>query len=133
GLVDEGQGRGLISFDYDRDGDLDIFLANQGGKPKLFRNDSLTGNHWLQVDVRGSVSNRDGLGARIEVVTEGQTQLFEVGAGSTSYLGHSQRTAHFGVGAATTVELVRVRWPASGQVQEFTQVAADQVMLVTEN
>ncbi|NVB42496.1 CRTAC1 family protein [Pseudenhygromyxa sp. WMMC2535] len=132
GLADTGQGRGMIRFDYDRDGDIDLFVANQGGAPKLFRNDTITANHWLEVELRGTSSNRDGLGARVEIEVEGERQLHEVGAGDVSYLGHSERAAHFGLGQAEQVGLVRVTWPASGVVQVFTDLAVDQRVLVVE-
>ena len=125
GFVDEHQGRALLTFDYDRDGDLDVFVANNAAKPLLFRNDSVSANHWLQVDVRGTASNRDALGARVWVTAGGITQLHEVG-GSSHYLGHSERVAHFGLGEADAVEQVRVVWPASGAELVLDTLAVDQ-------
>jgi len=132
GLVDDGQGRGFLGFDYDRDGDIDLFLANNGGPPKLWRNDTVSANRWLKVDVEGTISNRDGLGARIEVSADGETQLHEVGGSSQSFLGHSERSAHFGVGSASKIDQLRVTWPASGIQQVFTDLPVNQRVLVVE-
>ncbi len=125
GFVDQHQGRAVVTFDYDRDGDLDVFVANNGAEPKLLRNDSITSNHWLQLDVRGTVSNRDAIGARVWLTAGGITQLHEIG-GSSHYLGHSERIAHFGLGDASVVEQVRVVWPASGAELVLTNLAVDQ-------
>lgn len=131
GFVDQHQGRALLTFDYDRDGDLDVFVANNAAAPLLLRNDTINANHWLQVDVRGTASNRDALGARVWVTAGGITQLHEVGTGSL-YLGHSERVAHFGLGEASEVEQVRVVWPASGAELMLDDVAVDQRIGVIE-
>jgi len=133
GFADRGQGRGLVSFDYDRDGDLDVFVANHAGRPVLLRNEG--GNHlpWLVVEVEGTQSNRDGRGAevRVQVSPEGPIQIRQIGVGG--FLAETELGAHFGLGAGvTSVHEVRVRWPASGQEQVFTEVAINQRMLALE-
>lgn len=138
GVFDKGQGRGMLAFDYDRDGDLDLLLANHAGSPKLFRNDGGNRNAWLRVQVQGTSSNRDGRGARLRVQVEpdGVWQVREVGAGS-HFLGETELVAHFGLGpefekGADTVHRVVIEWPASGIVQGFDAVADGQTLLVLE-
>jgi hypothetical protein len=138
GVFDKGQGRGMLAFDYDRDGDLDLLLANHAGSPKLFRNDGGNRNAWLRVQVEGTISNRDGRGARlrVQVEPEGPWQVREVGVGS-HFLGEGELIQHFGLGPAfaigiDTVHRVEVEWPASGIVQGFDAVADGQTLHVVE-
>ena len=110
-----GQGMGVILFDYDNDGDLDIFITNNHehivdgatpvrspGAPALLRNDTPTENHWLKVTLEGTPPlHRDGIGSRVYVTTNGVTQMRELHA-STNYVTQEPgRIAHFGLGAAT--------------------------------
>lgn len=138
GVEDRGQGRGLVTFDYDRDGDLDLLLINHAGPPRLFRNDGGNRNPWLRVAVEGTVSNRDGRGAkiRVQVEPEGPWQIREVGVGS-HFLGEGELIQHFGIGPGfdpqvDTVARVEVEWPASGIVQTFEGVAGNQTLTVAE-
>ena len=145
GAADRGQGRGVILFDYDNDGDLDIFITNNheyatdGGEavrapasPTLLRNDTPGGgNHWLKVTLEGAPPlHRDGIGARVYVTANGVTQMRELHA-STNYVAQEPgRIAHFGLGAAEVVEEVRVRWP-NGAVTTVRDVAADRHISVS--
>nr|WP_255216348.1 CRTAC1 family protein [Pseudenhygromyxa sp. WMMC2535] len=138
GVDDRGQGRGLVSFDYDRDGDLDLLVINHAGQPRLLRNDGGNALPWLQVEVEGQVSNRDGRGAkiRVQVTVEGPTQIREVGVGS-HFLGEGELVQHFGLGpdfdpALDRIYRVEVEWPASGAVQVFEQIEAGQRLQVLE-
>ena len=133
GVDDRQQGRGLVSFDYDLDGDLDLLVVNHAGRPKLLRNDGAESAGWLRIAVEGNVSNIDGRGAklRVQVEPEGPWQIREVGVGS-HFLGESELTQHFGLGDATSVNRVEVEWPASGIVQSFDALAANQTLLVLE-
>lgn len=131
GLDDTGQGRALVTFDSDGDGDLEVLVVNNGGEVKLYRNDRVDdGSHWLRVRTPGTLSNRDGLGAIVTVDSDAGTQLHEIG-GTSHYLGHGPREAHFGLGTDALVD-VRVRWPASGAQVDLIDVAADQVLVVEE-
>ena len=69
GITDTETGKGLLVFDYDKDGDLDLFIVNNAGAPILYRNDTTNGNHWLRVKPRGRYSNRDGIGAVVTIMS----------------------------------------------------------------
>ena len=136
GVTDNKLGRGLLSFDYDNDGDLDVFIVNHGNNPILYRNDGGNANDWLKIKVQGTDSNRDGIGAFITVDPDssvvGDEIVREINAGS-NFLSQNDLTAHFGLGpSAGTVDLVTVVWP-SGAVQQLSNVSANQVLNVVEN
>ena len=131
-FVDVGVGYGAVDFtkgvaggDYDLDGDVDLYLTNIGANT-LLRNDWAdgTGNHWLQVDLQGRGMNTYGIGARVIAVDGARRQLREVRCGS-GYLSQDSLTAEFGLGAATIVDSLLVRWP-SGEWQVLENVVADQ-------
>ena len=133
GLTDTRSGAGLLVFDYDADGDLDVFVVNSGDSPVLYRNDGGNANAWLRVHAIGTTSNRDGLGTRVRVraTAGGPVQEREIGT-STHFLGQSERIAHFGLGAGSAplheVELV---WP-SGETTLLSNVARNQQLTVRE-
>ena len=130
GLAIEAVSRGAVFGDYDDDGDIDIFVLNLNGYPNLLRNDGGNGNNYLFIKTVGRRANRDGIGTRIEIEVSGRRQVAEVRSGS-SYLGHDDMRAHFGLGQATLVDKVTLRWPG-GTVQELRDVAVNQVLTVTE-
>jgi hypothetical protein len=137
-------GRGAAFGDTDNDGDLDILLTPNLGPAALLINEGATNRiesqgkpadpqspaHWLQFRLRGRQSNRDGIGARIDVTAGGRTQRDEVRS-AYSYCSASDLRAHFGLGAAAKAERVEIRWP-SGQVDRFTDVAGDRHYTVIE-
>jgi len=125
GCADRGEGRGICCFDYDRDGDVDIFIANNDQPAVLLRNDGLT-NHWLDVSLSGSAPNTQELGARIRVTAGGLTQLRELRCGN-NFLSNDPVAAHFGLGAAVVADVVEITW-TSGAVTVLTDVPADQVL-----
>ncbi len=121
--------RGTAFGDYDDDGDVDILVLNADDTPTLLRNDG-AGGHWLGVRLRGRRSNRDGIGARIQVTAGGRTQIREVRAGS-SFLSSNDLRAHFGLGAATSVDRLVVNWP-SGLEQVLEGLPVDRYLLIDE-
>ncbi|MFO0635984.1 MAG: CRTAC1 family protein [Nannocystaceae bacterium] len=128
------QRRGVLSFDYDDDGDLDVFVTSNADHPELYRNDNGNGGGWLRVRVIGTSSNRDGLGARVTVwiADDGPPQLREIGVGS-HYMGHGERIAHFGLGDGDEpVARVQVYWPASDTTQVFEDVERNTTFVVQE-
>jgi hypothetical protein len=123
-------GRGAAVGDYDNDGDLDILVSNNGGPPQLLRNDGGNANHWLQILLIGTRSNRDGVGARVKL-TAGDLTLFDQRKGGMSYQSAQDPRLHFGLGSRTMVDALEIRWP-SGMVTRLTGVACDRMVAVKE-
>ncbi len=138
GVSDSSKGRGFAYGDYDNDGDLDmlvlvteedtIFPNNEHAL--LFRNDIANGNYWLKVQLRGTTSNRDGFGSRVEAYAGGRKWIREIDGGSSFASQHSS-IAHFGLGSFTTVDSVVVIWPGGGKTT-ISNVAANQSITIVE-
>jgi enediyne biosynthesis protein E4 len=127
-----GESKGVAAADYDADGDIDLFVVDQGGDVHLYRNvTERSGRHWLALDLVGTTSNRDACGARVRVSAGGATQhrTVQCGSGGTGS-GHA-RQVHVGLGDADTVTAIEVEWP-SGIRQSLGQHAADQVIEIVE-
>jgi len=122
--------RGGCYADYDNDGKMDAFLVNLGSPAALLHNVSQTTNHWLMLNLVGTKSNRDGIGAKVELTANGVTQYDQRVAGS-SYLGQNDWRLHFGLGAAAKADKIVVIWP-SGIRQTLENVKADQILTVRE-
>src|SRR5205807_1018275 len=93
------------------------------------RNDSDEG-HWITLRLVGTRSNRDGIGAKVTATAGGRRQVMTVHSGG-SYLSNNDMRAHFGLGAAATVDEITIRWP-SGQVDTLSGLAADRFYVVRE-
>ena len=113
--------RGLAVGDFDNDGDLDVLITTNGGPAYLYRNDVSNGNRSIRFRLEGRKSNRDGIGAVVQVHDGGGQQMRMVRSGS-SYLSSSERTLSFGVGRQTVVERAVIYWP-SGRTEEFKKLA----------
>lgn len=124
-------GRGATYADIDADGDLDILVSATGGSPRLLRNDQQTGNHWLRFKLTGDKSNRDAIGAVVEVTRNDGTRLRQMVMPTRSYLSQVELPVTFGLNGDTGVQSVRIRWP-SGKTTELTDPAIDQVHHVDE-
>jgi enediyne biosynthesis protein E4 len=129
GFAVEKVSRGLASGDIDNDGDLDLLVTNNGQSADLLRNESVSGNALL-VRTIGKQSNRDGVGAQLKLTVATQTQRREVKAGS-SYLGQNDQRQHFGLGSATRIDRLEVRWPG-GSTEVFQNIEANQILTVRE-
>lgn len=131
GFAMEKVGRTLVTADIDNDGDLDVLVSNNGQTPDLLRNErSGPSGQSLLVKLRGRQSNRDGIGATV-VASVGARQITrEVRAGS-SYLGQNDLRVHLGLGSATSVDRLEIRWP-SGRLDVLKAVQAQQVVTVLE-
>jgi len=135
GLTDTGRGTGLLTFDYDRDGDLDLFIVHNDGEPILYRNDGGNNADFLQVELRGVESNRFGVGAWLELIPDldrpDEKLVREITTGP-QYLAQSEMIAHFGLGDTHgPIDLLRIEWP-SGHVQELTDLTPNQRLTVVE-
>ncbi len=122
--------RGACFADYDNDGKVDAFVVNLGSPATLVHNTSETKNHWIALKLKGRKSNRDGIGARIELVANGRKQIAERVAGA-GYLSQDDGRVHFGLGAAAKADRITVRWP-SGRVQILDNVTGDRIVSVEE-
>ena len=123
--------RGLAYGDLDNDGRIDLVITALRGPVRVFHNETANHNHWLLLKLVGRSSNRMGIGARIRVTTaDGQKQWSEVTT-STGYAASSDPRVHFGLGAATAVREIEIRWP-SGIRQVVQNVAADRVFSLEE-
>lgn len=134
GIADVGQGRGVVVFDYDRDGDEDLYVANNLSTPFFYRNDTGNLHDHLRVRAVGTASNRDGIGAKVSVLVAAGSPVLvkEIGSGS-HYLGQSDRVAHFGLGFGDEpVAQVQVYWPASDQIQIFAGVPRNTELVAIE-
>jgi hypothetical protein len=122
--------RGAAYSDYDHDGDLDIVVTTNNGPARLFRNDGGNRNNVLRVETVGTTSNRDGIGARVEVSVRG-ARLWQIVKTGSSYASQSELPLTFGLGGATTVDGVRVAWP-SGRVDVMGALHANQSITIQE-
>ena len=122
--------RGSAVGDLNGDGRLDVVATALAAPAEIWLNDSPGGNHWIEFQLQGTRSNRDGIGARIKVTAGGAVQYNHVSF-AAGYASSSAGPTHFGLGAAKSVDLVEIRWP-SGIVQELRNVAADARVKVTE-
>ena len=133
----QGRGQSVTMADYDKDGYLDLFVTNgrgaypfNEGPDQLLRNIS-SGNNWLQIDLEGTVSNRDGIGARLFATTpDGKTQLRE-NSGGIHWAQQDQKRIHFGLAQNQKISKLVIHWP-SGIVQRLTDVPVNQVLHVVE-
>ena len=122
--------RGACFADYDNDGKVDAFVVNLGARGTLLDNVSTDTGHWIELRLVGTKSNRDGIGARVEVFAAGKRQTAERVAGS-GYLSQDDGHLHFGLGAATTIDKLLIHWP-SGIEQTLAAQQVDRVLTVQE-
>ena len=128
--------RGCAFGDFDNDGDIDFVVNCVNQPPQLVRCDSSTGSNWIKVRTMGTKSNRSGIGARLKCVTQvpgeakPHSQIDEVRSGG-GYFAQNDLRVHFGLGKATKVELLEIRWP-SGTVDTLKDVAVNQLIFVKE-
>lgn len=135
--VESGRGDVVVVADYDLDGMLDLFITNghgpppfnQGGPYQLLRGRP-NGNHWLEVDLVGTLSNRDGIGARV-MVEAGERRQWRLRSGGTHSFSQNHKRLHFGLGRHDRVDRLVVHWP-SGIRQVLEGLEVDRVLVIRE-
>lgn len=125
-----GDGRGVAVADLTGDGGLDLLVNNDRSQAQLFVNHAPRGA-WLRVKLRGTQSNRDGIGAIVRVTAGGVTQMRVICAGD-GYASQSSRIAHFGIGTDTAIASLEVTWP-SGVVTRLGAQRSGRTVLVSED
>lgn len=123
-------GRGACIGDYDNDGDPDIYISNLNSRGMLLRNNQGNKNNWLTINLIGTSSNRDGIGARIKLTAGGKTQTTQRKS-TSGYLSQNDPRIHFGLGTAKNIEKIEIIWP-SGKTQVIDNTTVNQILTVTE-
>jgi enediyne biosynthesis protein E4 len=124
-------GRGIATADFNNDGAMDMAISNRGDYPMLLRNDGATANHWLEILLIGTKSNRDGVGASLKLTAQGETHV-EQAKGGMSYMSASDPRIHFGLGKHSKIDLLEITWP-TGTVDRLKDVPVDKIIAVKEN
>jgi hypothetical protein len=124
--------RGLAVGDYDNDGRLDVLVGNNGDAPVLLRNNAGQGNHWLGIRLVGTACNRDAIGATISW-SAGGAQRSRLKTSGGSYLSSHDVREVLGIGAATKIDALEIKWPApSDRVERFTDLPIDRYVTIVE-
>ncbi|MGA2630888.1 MAG: CRTAC1 family protein [Terriglobia bacterium] len=147
GISEKFASRGCAFGDYDNDGDVDVLILNMNDPFSLLRNDGGNKNNWIKIKLLGTKCNRTAIGARVRIVTGSHAQIDEVHAG-TSVMSQSDLRLHFGVGQATKIDSIEVRWPTlvldkektgkNGkpaeipQIEKFSDVEVNQILTIKE-
>lgn len=124
------QHRGVAFGDLDGDGWIDAVVTRLNEKPLVLRNTMGQGRNWLRLKLTGSKSNRDAIGARVRVVAGGKEQFNHVST-SVGYLASSELVVHFGLGSASSIDLVEITWP-SGLRQALKNAKTNSLLVVKE-
>jgi hypothetical protein len=123
--------RGCAFGDFDNDGDIDVLVLNMNDLPSLLRNNGGNRNNWIKIKLLGTNCNRTAIGARVRAVTGKHAQMDEVHSGG-SVMSQSDLRLHFGLGQATQVDLIEVKWPTTQKTERFTNIEANQFLTIRE-
>jgi len=130
GADNDGDGRSVVAGDFRNNGQLDLVVRQIGGGPLLLYENCFPKRHYLEVSLRGKQSNRQGIGARLTASVAGQALVREMYP-VNSFRSQMPNIVHFGLGDASKVDRLTIRWP-SGKLQELTNLAADRHIVVDE-
>ena len=122
--------RGAATVDYDDDGDLDLFISHLNDRPALLRNDGGNRHNWLGVKLTGTLSNRDGVGARVRLVAGDRAQFRDLLCGG-SFLSSADKRLHFGLGSLSSIDTLEVHWPHR-RIQRFSNIAVNRYLAIEE-
>jgi hypothetical protein len=131
GATTRHSSRGAAFGDFDNDGDIDVLIMNMNEPPSLLRNDYSGTNHWMELQLEGTTSNRLAIGALVTVKANGRSSTRAL-VSQSSYYSHDDVRLHFGLGASTVAESITVRWP-SGAVESLSDVKGDRVVKIRES
>ena len=123
--------RGCAFGDYDNDGDVDVVVLNMNDRFSLLRCDNSNSNNWIQLNLEGTVCNRSAIGTRVTVKAGNHSQMNEVRSGG-SVMSQNDLIMHFGLGKATVLDALEVKWPTTGVVERFEGVSANQILTIRE-
>jgi hypothetical protein len=123
-------GRGACFGDYDNDGDIDAYIVNLNDRGAFLRNNKGNQNNWITLNLVGTKSNRDGIGARIKV-TSGSMVLASQKKSTTGYLSQNDPRIHFGLAKNEKVDKIEIKWP-SGKIQILENIKVNQILTVKE-
>jgi hypothetical protein len=129
-LTEPRASRGAAFGDLDNDGNIDVVVGDLDGPPMILHNDSSSGNHWITFELGAIKGNPLAIGARVKVVAGGAIQTDEVRSGG-SYLSQNDLRLHFGLGKATKIDSIEIRWN-SGKVETIKDIAADKFYSIRE-
>lgn len=129
-LIEKRVGRGVAFGDLDNDGDVDIVINNLDGVPQVLRNEAENANNSVLIKLIGGPSNRDGIGARVRVVSSDLTQIDEVRSGD-SYISQSDLRLHFGLEKRTKIAVIEIRWP-SGKTEKISDAKINRILIIKE-
>jgi hypothetical protein len=123
-------GRGGAYCDFDNDGNVDLVISNIDDRPALLHNECERRNNWIELSLRGTVSNRSAIGAKVKITAGGLVQYDHVRAGG-SFLSSNDPRLHFGLGNRKRVDSIEIRWP-TGKIDRYQNLESNHILSLGE-